>query len=640
MAKPKRKASNRTPVTRHQLFPAVMALWFGALFGLGSLAVRPSLLEEFVIKSRIDLLIPAAAPPLGMTARMLVALALAVLGAMLGTLIARHIARPKSEAYERKRTKLSTRDEGAESPYQGRADASTSDPHATQSAVAVIAPGAPTGRRRALAIAEEIGEFVPHEMAPLPGGAPHIFDIAAAGLIDTPPPEPAPAAVNECSGSSHTAVSNPVALDWTNAAPVLPPTAGMPPIAVPQAIAAQHQMFEPNDTASPDEAVAASQPASPAELPHPGEGRQVFGITPSTTLPADQPRQIFGMPVVEGHVPKEYVEAKGFRTSVFDTPEPSPLFPARAETAASSPEPAHDQQAAAIPSADESAAVVDMPAVVEQPPVSMVEVAPEPALPSPASLGMNDLSARLAEAMRRRRSGRAAAAAAAASETGPDLPVAPAPAAPQAVQIAAAEAVQAYAVPPLTVPRFTVPDAAVPDGPATAVPAAAAQVDLPPALRPLDLTGFEEQDQQAQDSLLPPRRIAMLVETAPTEDEQEATDDAANSEADYGSLLGVTPSPVSLRNPYVRVEEPEAEVSVAEPVVIFPGQALPAPHAFAAPVTAGDDASSFRRFDALANAEQGQPIAAHETVNAVPPEEAELALRSALANLQRMSGAA
>ena len=73
------------------------------------------------------------------------------------------------------------------------------------------------------------------------------------------------------------------------------------------------------------------------------------------------------------------------------------------------------------------------------------------------------------------------------------------------------------------------------------------------------------------------------------------------------------------------------DIGAPAPVVAAP---------IAAPVTTGDDAPSFRRFDAPANAEQGQPIAANEAVNAVPPEEAELALRSALANLQRMSGAA
>ena len=65
MAKQARKPVKSPPITSHPLFPAVVALWFGALFGLGSLAVRPTLIEGLVLKSHIDLIIPATAPPLG-----------------------------------------------------------------------------------------------------------------------------------------------------------------------------------------------------------------------------------------------------------------------------------------------------------------------------------------------------------------------------------------------------------------------------------------------------------------------------------------------------------------------------------------------------------------------------------------------
>ena len=118
MAKSKRKASNAQPITAHPLFPAVVALWFGALFGLGSLAVRPSLLEAAVIASRIDLLIPAAAPPLGVTARILVALGLSAVGSALGLMIARRITRPKVEVRQRKRTGVAR--EEAELQYRAR----------------------------------------------------------------------------------------------------------------------------------------------------------------------------------------------------------------------------------------------------------------------------------------------------------------------------------------------------------------------------------------------------------------------------------------------------------------------------------------------------------------------------------------
>ncbi len=85
------KVQSKVPVSSHPLFPAIVALWFGALFGLGSLAVRASLIESLVISSHIDVLVPMAAPPLGMTARILLALFMAMIGIAAGAAIAHSI---------------------------------------------------------------------------------------------------------------------------------------------------------------------------------------------------------------------------------------------------------------------------------------------------------------------------------------------------------------------------------------------------------------------------------------------------------------------------------------------------------------------------------------------------------------------
>jgi hypothetical protein len=95
-------ARGRQSVTSHPLFPAMVAVWFGALFGLGTLAVRVSLIERVVVASGIDRLIPAAAPPLGVNARILIALALAMLGGVIGAVIGRLVARSKPAAQARR----------------------------------------------------------------------------------------------------------------------------------------------------------------------------------------------------------------------------------------------------------------------------------------------------------------------------------------------------------------------------------------------------------------------------------------------------------------------------------------------------------------------------------------------------------
>jgi hypothetical protein len=187
VAKQKRKPARGKPITSHQLFPAVVALWFGALFGLGSLAVRPSLLERLVLASQIDLVVPAAAPPLGVTARVMVALSLTALGAIMGFVIARRIARAKPVETGRERTEGEP--VGGEVPLhprQGRAKGASPQDLADAGSEPV-AESAPITRRRALAIDPEGAAFMPLDLAPLPGGPPQIFDISKLRLDEDEP---------------------------------------------------------------------------------------------------------------------------------------------------------------------------------------------------------------------------------------------------------------------------------------------------------------------------------------------------------------------------------------------------------------------------------------------------------------------
>lgn len=89
-------------MTWHPLFPAMLAVWFGALFGLGILAVRAPLLEAAVLSFGIDGLIPAAAPPLGATARILLALAFALTGGVIGGAIGLRMARSRPDNVARR----------------------------------------------------------------------------------------------------------------------------------------------------------------------------------------------------------------------------------------------------------------------------------------------------------------------------------------------------------------------------------------------------------------------------------------------------------------------------------------------------------------------------------------------------------
>jgi len=102
LAADRKTARNRTPIAWHPLFPAMLAVWFGALFGLSVLAVRVSLLERLAVASGIDRILPAATPPLGANARILIALGLALVGGMIGAAIGSLLARSKPSAVARR----------------------------------------------------------------------------------------------------------------------------------------------------------------------------------------------------------------------------------------------------------------------------------------------------------------------------------------------------------------------------------------------------------------------------------------------------------------------------------------------------------------------------------------------------------
>jgi hypothetical protein len=628
VSKTKRKAAKPAPITASPLFPAVVALWLSAAFGLSTLAVGATTIENLVLKSHVDLVIPAAAPPLGITARILLALILAAIGAVLGIALARLLTRPKIEERERKRgakdlstTSPRVRNRDAHPDAPARRPISAHEEFGDEEPLDMARPsgGLLANRRRSLAISEEEPQFVPHEAAPLPGlDQVEPLDLASLSLpVDAPvASEPVYQAL---------APSPAPSLDWSRPAPAPAPIE--------------------------------SAPIS-AEAAHLA-GRQVFGMSPPAA-PETAPRQIFGVQAEDDHVPQDFVKAAGFQTSVFDTPEPSPLFERPIEVAAE-------------PAAAGEAFVAEPQAGQPEPAPSLImnvePSAPAETRPSPSSLGMTDLAARLADSMRRRRE-RAQTLAPAASAAVPE-PAAPAPvltefqpATPALTQAPAVPAAFAAPVemadePALAdpLPRFAAP-VSEPEAAASAVPLA-----IPAAMRPLALDAFLEDDAALDNtSFLPPRHIAMPAApqspapfaapaatpeaSAPIEAPvalpaqeiesalEESLADAAEDNP-YASLLAVAP----VRQGHVRIEEAEPAGADIEPVVIFPGQTgqiVP----LAAPTAQAAEEAGFRRFDAPDSAGQGQPIAGHAAAPQIPPDEAAQALRAALSNLQRMSGAA
>ena len=94
-------SSDNSSAMQHRMFPAIVAISFGALFGLGSLAIRPSLIEGMVADTPIETILSVFAAPLGTITRIMIALVMALLGAVIGAVFARRLIRVEATRDER-----------------------------------------------------------------------------------------------------------------------------------------------------------------------------------------------------------------------------------------------------------------------------------------------------------------------------------------------------------------------------------------------------------------------------------------------------------------------------------------------------------------------------------------------------------
>lgn len=162
------ESGTSAPVTAHPFFPAIVALWFAALLGIGSLVLPVALFETAVTVSGIDKLVPATTPPLGFTARLLIAAACAGLGALAGLWIASKVVASQGEtntARTRRVRHSHTKDTDARRPISAHEELggdSIDD-------VAGEAEKPHMGRRRALTVTDESGPSEYFDFAPLPG---------------------------------------------------------------------------------------------------------------------------------------------------------------------------------------------------------------------------------------------------------------------------------------------------------------------------------------------------------------------------------------------------------------------------------------------------------------------------------------
>ncbi|UIP07475.1 hypothetical protein LY632_03495 [Erythrobacter sp. SDW2] len=634
-----RKGAGQPPISAHPAFPAIVALWFAALFGIGTLVLPDILIERLVDATGIAVVVPAAAPPIGITAKLTLAAMAAVFGVVAGIFVARKVvesqtatkpaqsprkaARNQEEA-PAKRPIVATEELGEE----GLGPVADDDDQPAQAGK----PPLP-GRRRALSVTDDSGtsQYLSH--VPLPGeGYPGERGQQAAirsfdGPLEFETADPA----NRRDGSNlvpdapdlaelHAEEHGEILGDLRN-----PATAEAPrPFDVPLAFPVQPDM-------GGDGADYHASPAQDDQTPR-EPGPVLFGMpheedSMSSNSRGGQPAPSASDNPFGNHTAPPAEEAP---RQVFGAPQPAPFAPPPAPVFAS-----HSFAPtgfAAAPSAGEAA-----------------PAAPAAAL---AELSMSELIARFARAMQ-------AHDAAPAPTPATDDPFEQAEPAvpfglaqPEEQDPAAASASEA----PIAMPSFAPPQPT----PEIAASAAERTNPLPAALRPLDLGAFEEDDGEDDPFAatpgfsfgVPERMFARPAEVAaapapapfaaPAEPAMPAAfadplagaedeDDDGNDDA-YSSLLSMK-SPLGIHREFPRVEEDDeaALAGAPEAVVVFPGQQAPTTNAA-------------RPFDAPVGIEA--PGGLSRAVPTMPaqrpadPAETERALREALEKLQRMSGAA
>lgn len=87
----------KPPISAHRAFAPIVALWFAALLGLGSMVLPVAQIERLVHLTGIANYLSVVAPPLDLTGRLIFAGVLALLGGAIGHVIARRLGASHAE---------------------------------------------------------------------------------------------------------------------------------------------------------------------------------------------------------------------------------------------------------------------------------------------------------------------------------------------------------------------------------------------------------------------------------------------------------------------------------------------------------------------------------------------------------------
>lgn len=655
MAKPAAKA----PVSAHPLFPVIVALWFAALLGVGTMVLPQTLFDAL-----------GSAAGLGTTGlgfRFGIGLVAGLGGAAIGLLMARMAvagqgtAKPRAAATRGLAEKT---DRAAKRPISALEELG-SDGLDEPIATAMNRPGSEpmAGRRRALAVTDESAPSEYLTQAPLPGGGDvldlmGVHDLADDQVLElghfedgTEPAASPFIPVQEPFAASLAFPSDPAITDASSAAAdsAYEPFGGAP-FARP---ADEVPMPEKPAPTAPLAAGPFAAPDLPRPFSPPPAARAPFAAPAADPAPAPEPEVAppFGRPFATTEPVADPVAAPAPASAMapFGMPQPA-AAPATFSAPFSAP--------VAAPLSALPQPLPGTPALDQTPdsPVAPVAARPSPESGGLAGLGMVDLVDRFAESLRR---------ASKLSAQNANEAAAPAFTIPEAAIGAVEPALPPFAPPVVTAP-VEEPAAPLSFGKlaGTASLPASLPTSLPAALQPF---GFGETDEDIDgddgdgdafshafslplgslprpfatpDAPAPAAPAAPFAMPQPVEDTAPEPEESVVEDDHFGSLLAMK-SGFGPGREFVRIEDEDAPAAGIEPVVVFPGTAQPGR---AAPAPDGPSrepaaAAPFRRPPFAPPLSPAQH-SGHAFAQPADRQATEAALRDALAKLQHMSGAA
>lgn len=592
------RPAGRAPVSAHPAFPAIVALWFAALLGLGTLVLPVALLEKLVAVTGFAHFVPSAAPPLGFTARTATALCASIAGAVVGLLLARRLAKAPNLGPRQRR--LSAAEEWQCQPISAHdelGDEGLESP--------ALASPSQVNKRRFLATGENVSRSDFFQAAPVPGQSTD-DQLAEIAFAETPAEQSTDDPFRQ-----HEAGHEPLELDTFGASAVHSEAEG-PELDAEDGLQALRRRVQVPELAARQHSPTADENFRyPATFDEDDAETQEFN-------PVDQPH--------------------GTDTSGSEAGSENPM-PFAAPSLRRSNTPAIEQEEHVelghTVDGDKMCESDDIRVAEQSAQLSLVEGEGEcDAGERPlADLGLVQLAAHLGALIERRRV-RSAERACSARAT----PPAGAPFGPEDFGAAAAEdaafAIANFFEPPSASETqadgngaHAAPDHQVERAATEAAPTPGSQQDVS-----IDADGEDQEDAFTASFSLPVAKAIAGTDTV-TRDGEEY-DEEEQDEGHYSSLLEMK-NPFARQQEIVRIDEPEDGIDSIDLADTFPAPAARSrPHGGAPKA----NASLTGPHDPPEESAQS-PIASAASARPSDSRDADRNLREALATLQRMSGA-